>query len=355
MSVAVVKPWKTSRIGGARLLIVGCGDVGLRLLKQIQSKNTINTINAINNINNTNIANNTNNNSVDNSVDTNFKANANFNVLALGRTPILMNQTANTVVRFALVNLDDKAAHLNTLRRYAAIAPWVIYLAPPNGEGIDDQRMQRFLACAASPSTRIKKIIYVSTTGVYGVANGVWVNETSPLKAQEPRAIRRIAAERRLKNSAVPHVSILRAPGIYADDRLPIHRLKNRLPALIDADDVPTNHIHADDLARLCWLALFKSRNRRTYNVADGVPMMHAEYLKAVAQCFDLPAPVQLPREAVQAALSPIAWSMLSSARRVDSSRLRNEWRIQLQYPSMLDYLSKINIKNIKNINNINK
>lgn len=315
MSVAVVKPWKTSRMGGTQLLIVGCGDVGLRLLKQIQSKKNVNT---------------------------------HFNVLALGRTPILIHQTLNTVIRFARVDLDDKSAHLSTLRRYAAIAPWVIYLAPPNGEGIDDIRMRRFLACATSPSTRIKKIIYVSTTGVYGVANGVWVNETSPLKAQEPRAIRRIAAERRLKNSAVPHVSILRAPGIYADDRLPIHRLKNRLPTLIDADDVPTNHIHADDLARLCWLALFKSRNRRTYNAADGVPMMHAEYLKAVAQCFDLPTPVQLPREAVQATLSPIAWSMLSSARRVDSSRLRNEWRIQLQHPSMLDYLSKINIKILK-------
>ncbi len=311
MSVAVVKPWKTSRIGGTQLLIVGCGDVGLRLLKQIQSKK----------INNTH-----------------------FNVVALGRTPILINQTVNTTIRFASVDLDDKTAHLNTLRRYATISPWVIYLAPPNGEGLDDSRMQRFLACAASPTTRIKKLIYVSTTGVYGVAHGVWVNETSLLKAQEPRAIRRIAAERRLKNSAISHISILRAPGIYADDRLPIQRLKNRLPTFIDADDVPTNHIHADDLARICWLAVFKSRNRRTYNAADGVPMMHSQYLKAVAQRFDLPEPVQLPREAVQAALSPIAWSMLSSARRIDSSRLRNEWRIQLQYPNMLDFLSKINI-----------
>jgi nucleoside-diphosphate-sugar epimerase len=316
MSVAVVKPWKTTRIGGAQLVIVGCGDVGLRLFKQVQSK---------------------------------------ISVLALGRTPILVNPSNDDstvlpkkVSRFARLDLDDTSAHLNNMRRYAAIATRVVYLAPPFNEGLDDRRIQRFLACAASPTARIKQLIYVSTTGVYGTANGMWVNETSPLNAKEPRAIRRIAAEKRVKNSTIPHVSVLRAPGIYADDRLPIQRLKNRLPALIDSDDIPTNHIHADDLARLCWLALFKSANRRTYNVADGVPMMHAQYLKAVAQRFNLPMPIQLPREAVQAALSPIAWSMLSGARRIDSSRLRNEWRIQLKYPSMSSFLSQQSEGNLK-------
>ncbi len=300
MSVAVLKPWKTSRIGGAQLAIVGCGDVGLRLIEQIGRK---------------------------------------VKVLALGRTPIAPSILSNHGTRFAAIDLDDTSAHLHTLRRYAKIAPWVVYLAPPELKGFDDLRLKRFLACCAADS---KRIIYVSTTGVYGTAQGAWVSETSPLKATEPRAKRRIAAERRLKHSSAPHISVLRAPGIYAADRLPIKRLQDRLPAFIDADDVPTNHIHADDLARLCWLGVFKSRNRRIYNAADGVPMMHAQYLALVAKKLSLPAPQQLPKDAVQAALSPIAWSMLSSARRVDSQRLLREWDVKLQHPSMEMYLNAL-------------
>lgn len=309
MSVAVNKPWKTSSIGGAQLIIVGCGDIGLRILQHIQSK---------------------------------------IKVLALGRSTILTDDVPNSThnnriilptMRFAWIDLDQTSNHLEGLRRYVAIAPWVIYLVPPNNYSLKDERMKRFLACASSNHSRIKKIIYVSTTGVYGAANGEWINETSRLNAQEPRAIRRIAAEYALKRSRLPHISILRAPGIYADNRLPILRLKQGLPVLIDRDDVPSNHIHADDLARLCWLALFKSKNRRTYNASDEQPIMHAHYIQAVAKRFNLPEPIQLPRKAVQAALSPTAWSMLSANRRIDSSRLRQEWKIQLKYPTIKKFL----------------
>jgi nucleoside-diphosphate-sugar epimerase len=124
---------------------------------------------------------------------------------------------------------------------------------------------------------------------------------------------------------------------------LPIERIQKGLPALIDADDVPTNHIHADDLARLCWLALQsrrgRGRNRRSYNAADGQAMMHGPYLNAVANAFALPAPPRLPQAQVKAALSPIAWSMLSGARRVGSERLLNEWGVVLKYPSMEYFL----------------
>jgi nucleoside-diphosphate-sugar epimerase len=302
MSVAVLKPWKTSRIGGAQLAIVGCGDVGLRLIKHIKGK---------------------------------------IKVLALGRTAVSIAHHLESRLRFANIDLDDTQQHLKQLRRYAAIAPWVVYLAPPASQGLDDERMKRFLACV-NPFKPLKQVVYVSTTGVYGAAQGAWVTETSPLNASEPRAKRRIAAEGRLKRSRVSHISVLRAPGIYAENRLPIKRLQAGLPALIDADDVPTNHIHADDLARICWLGLFKSRNRRTYNAADGVPMMHAQYLATVAKTFGLAMPVQQTREKVQAALSPIAWSMLSSARRVNNQRLLDEWGITLKHPSMAHYLSSI-------------
>lgn len=287
-----VKPWKTSRIKTVKLAIVGCGDVGQRLAQQVSHKTS---------------------------------------VLALGRQVVAVPK-----VRFIAIDLDTRRD--KGLKRASNLAHWMIYLAPPPSIGDDDARIKYFLAQASA----VKRCVYVSTTGVYGAAEGAWVTETSPLAPTEGRGKRRIAAENRLKGSAIPLVSILRAPGIYAAERLPIERIQKGLPALIPEDDVPTNHIHADDLARLCWLGLFRGRNRRAYNAADGKPMMHGDYLSAVASAFGLQAPPRLPRAQTQAGLSPIAWSMLSGARRVSSARLLAEWKVQLKHPNMSTFLAHI-------------
>jgi nucleoside-diphosphate-sugar epimerase len=284
-----MKSWKTSRLSGAHIAIVGCGDVGQRMIQRLSAR---------------------------------------VKILALGRHNTIVNGA-----RYMYVDLDDR----QTLSRSLRLAKKVIYLAPPPESGVDDSRMKHFLAAAQG----VLQCIYVSTTGVYGSSNGAWVTETSPLKPTVLRGVRRIAAERRLKRSSVPMISILRAPGIYAAERLPKERIEKKLPALLAGDDVPTNHIHADDLARLCWLGLFKARNRRSYNAADGQPMMHADYLHAVAAHFDLPAPERLPTAQVMQALSPIAWSMLSGARRVNSQRLLAEWPVKLMHPSVMSLLTK--------------
>ncbi len=285
-----MKPWKTSRLKRPQLAIVGCGDVGLRLAEQLAGR---------------------------------------VSMLALGRNKVIVNGA-----RFVFIDLD----HRKNLSRALSLARWAVYLAPPLTQGVDDPRMKHFLAAAGC----VERCVYVSTTGVYGSAGGAWVTETSPLKPTEARGVRRVAAEISLKHSAIPTVSILRAPGIYAAERLPIERIQKGLPALIAADDVPTNHIHADDLARLCWLGLFRGRNRRAYNAADGQPMMHGEYLSAVAATFGLQAPPRLPSEQAKAALSPIAWSMLSGARRVSSERLLGEWGVKLKYPSVTAFLTQL-------------
>jgi nucleoside-diphosphate-sugar epimerase len=288
----VIKPWKTSRLKRPQLAIVGCGDVGLRLAQQLSGR---------------------------------------IKMVALGRNPAIVKGAVQGA-RFVSIDLDQR----RSVKRALSLAHWVVYLAPPPAVGHDDPRMKHFLAA----SSCVKRCVYVSTTGVYGAANGAWVTETTPLKPTESRGTRRIAAENRLRRSNIPSACILRAPGIYAAERLPIERIQNRLPALIPADDVPTNHIHADDLARLCWLGLFRGRNRRAYNAADGQPMMHGAYLSAVANAFGLQAPPRLPREQVKAALSPVAWSMLSGARRVSSERLLGEWGVTLRYPSMGAFLA---------------
>ncbi len=293
MRVLIQKNWKTARLNKLKLAIVGFGDVGQRLAIQVN--------------------------------DT-FKGR--MSVLAVGRQARVANET-----RFLYADLDNKLS----LKRLAALPKRVVYLAPPPNTGLDDARMRRFLAVARC----VEHCVYVSTTGVYGAAGGAWVKETTPLRATEPRSVRRIAAENWLRASTLPCVNILRAPGIYAADRLPIARIQAKLPTFIAADDVPTNHIHADDLARLCWLAFFKARNRRAYNAADGQAMMHAEYLTQVANTFGLPPPPRLPAAQVKAALSPIAWSMLAGARRVSSERLLTEWGVRLKYPSVSSFLAQ--------------
>ena len=280
--------------------------------------------------------------------------------LVLGRhNEIVKAQYPNNQdIRCLSIDLDHRKS-LFGAKRAAKLAPWVVYLAPPPATGSDDPRMKHFIAASAAISSattsyratsaasfrRLQRCVYVSTTGVYGTAQGAWVRETSPIKPTEARGVRRVAAENRLKRSAFASVSVLRAPGIYAADRLPIERIQKGLPAFSPADDVPTNHIHADDLARLCWLALFKGRNRRAYNAADGEPMMHAEYLERVATCFNLPFPPRIGAEQAQAALTPMAWSMLSGARRVSSARIFREWGIKLKYPNMTQFLDTVQIE----------
>ena len=301
-------PWQIATIKRPRLLIVGCGDVGQRLIKHLGKR-----------VNHAQLA---------------VRA-VNRSVLPPKVNDYNNSNTPSARVHNLIVDLDNR----HQVKRLDGLATWVVYLAPPPQTGETDSRLQHFLA-----STRgVKRLVYVSTTGVYGAAQGGWVHEHSPLAATEPRSRRRLAAERLLRRSTLPHTATLRAPGIYAANRLPIERIRSGQPAFIAADDVPTNHIHADDLARLCWLGLFKSKNRRAYNASDNQPMMHADYLQSVAQVFALPNPPKLSKDEVKAALSPIQWSMLSGAKRVSSQRLLTEWQVKLLHPNVQAFLKQLN------------
>ncbi len=135
---------------------------------------------------------------------------------------------------------------------------------------------------------------------------------------------------------------VLRAPGIYAHDRLPLARLRQGTPALAPADDVFTNHIHADDLARTCILALFRGRPGRVYNAVDRSQLMMGEYFDLVADRFGLPRPARLPREQLRAAVSPMMYSFMSESRRVDGRRSARELRLRLRWPTVADTLAAL-------------
>jgi nucleoside-diphosphate-sugar epimerase len=255
-------------------------------------------------------------------------------VYALLRDPARAAEWRAAGARPVLADLDDRGS----LQRIAGLADVVLHLAPPPGEGRNDTRTRNLLAALGKTKSLPRRLVYVSTTGVYGDCGGAQIDETRRLHPESARAGRRVDAERRLRAWGGRHgvsVCILRAPGIYAADRLPVERLQKGLPALVDADDVFTNHIHADDLAAACLAALRHGGANRAYNVVDDSDLKMAAYFDRVADAFALPRPPRISRDEAVKALSPVQWSFMRESRRIGNRRLKNELKLSLAYPTV--------------------
>jgi hypothetical protein len=260
-------------------------------------------------------------------------------------------------------------------RRFQDLAAWVIHSAPPpaaaaraggSGSGSCDgtgslgidpltrrwsaRLLQRRRRPGPPPgagrrgAATTRRVVYLSTTGVYGDRQGRVTDEATPPQPLTDRARRRLDAERRLRQAArspgTMRLVILRVPGIYAADRLPLARLQERLPALQPADDVQTNHIHADDLARLTRVALLRGRGQRTINVVDDSVLPMGDYLDLVARWAGLPAPPRVDRETLLATVTPMRASFMSESRRLSNRRMKRELRLRLRYPTVADFLA---------------
>jgi nucleoside-diphosphate-sugar epimerase len=137
-------------------------------------------------------------------------------------------------------------------------------------------------------------------------------------------------------------VTILRAPGIYAADRLPLERIKRGTPALIAADDSYTNHIQADDLARLAWAALFRGRAQRIVHAVDAAPLKMGDWFDSCADAFGLARPPRVSRAAAEGVLSEALLSFLRESRRLSNRRAIGELRFRYLYPASTDLLREI-------------
>jgi len=234
---------------------------------------------------------------------------------------------------------------LSTLSRLRAAPFAVLHFAPPPSEGRDDPRTQKLVAALARARSIPQRFVYVSTSGVYGDCAGAQVSEMRPRRAQTPRARRRVAAEDRLRDWAKRYgvsLSILRAPGIYAATRLPLERLKQGTPTLAFDDDIFTNHIHADDLARATVAALFRARPNRAYNVTDDAEMKMGGWFDAVADAFHLPRPPRVSWEEAEHRIAPILLSFMSESRRLTNTRMKRELRVRLKYPTPQTLLAEV-------------
>lgn len=296
-----------SRFRKERVLIVGCGDVGQRAAKQLVGRTKVMALTS----------------SQDKLAD--FRA--------LGITPVLGN-------------LDFS----ETLQRLSGWATRVLHLAPPPSDRVGEWSTDpRTLNLTRALKKRIlpRSLVYGSTSGVYGDCQGQWVSESQPVKPHTPRAMRRVDAEkvvRYLGRSGV-RASILRIPGIYAPDRVngtPRERLLKGTPVLVEQDDVYTNHIHSDDLARACVAALWRGKSQRVFHVSDDTHLKMGDYFDAAADLMGLKRPPRVPRSQAQESLPLMLLSFMSESRRLRNDRLKKELRVTLKYPSIQEGLKSM-------------
>jgi nucleoside-diphosphate-sugar epimerase len=290
-------------------LIVGCGDVGLRTAGQLGAPQS-----------------------------------QRVRLLALTSSPERVRLLRACGITPLQGNLDDSAS----LKRLAGLAHRVVHLAPPptdrRGESERDPRSQNLIR-ALRLRTPPGVLVYGSTTGVYGDCAGARVNETRSVRPHTPRAQRRVDAEKLMRffgRSGV-RVSVLRIPGIYATDReggTPRERLLKGTPVLMAKEDVYTNHIHANDLARACSAALWRGKPQRLVNVCDDTDMKMGDYFDLAATLYGLPKPPRLSRHDANAALPLMLLSFMNESRRLDNTRMKKELRLQLRYPHVRDGLS---------------
>ena len=239
-----------------------------------------------------------------------------------------------------VADLDD----FRTLARLSAGAYAVLHFAPPPGEGRDDPRTQKLLATLAKGSIP-QRFVYISTSGVYGDCGGARIAEARVRRAQTPRARRRVAAEDRIRRWAAGHrvkASILRVPGIYASTRLPVERVRQQTPVLIADDDVYTNHIHADDLARATVAAMFHGRANRAYNVSDDAELKMGAWFDLVADAYKLPRPPRVGWDEAESRIAPLLLSFMSESRRLSNMRMKRELRVRLRHPTPQSLLDEI-------------
>jgi nucleoside-diphosphate-sugar epimerase len=277
-----------------RLLIIGCGDIARRTIQLLGKRYRIYTL--------------------------------------------IRNGTQRDALRaMGIVPIPGDLDSRKQLSRIAGLADIVLHLAPPSATGAKDFRTHHLLAALAQ-GTLPRQFIYISTSGVYGDCAGAWVSETHTVNPQSARAQRRVDAESQIRYWAQGNgvkASILRVPGIYAEDRLPLERLQTGMPAIAAGEDSYTNHIHANDLARIIVSAVRRGQPNRVYHASDDGVMKMGDYFDVVADAHNLPRPPRITRAEAQRVLPESLLSFMNESRRLTNTRMKQELQVRLHHPTV--------------------
>jgi nucleoside-diphosphate-sugar epimerase len=221
----------------------------------------------------------------------------------------------------------------------------LLHTAPPPAEGEADPRTAHLLGALEKARILPARMVYVSTSGVYGDCGGAKVDESRAPAPQTARARRRVDAERQLTEwcaaRGVPLV-ILRAPGIYAADRLPLERVRAGTPVLRSEEDVFTNHIHADDLAAIAARALQADAPAGVFNVSDDTELRMGDWFDLLADRFALPRPPRIARAHAAERIPAPLLSFMRESRRLDNARMKTVLGVQLRYSTVYDGLTHV-------------
>lgn len=278
----------------AHALIVGCGYVGIRLAHRLRST---------------------------------------YDVSAIVRTTQKARALQAEGIDAIALDLDRARLGAHVPERLEQAATF--YLAPPPQQGESDFRLDRFLQLATVPP---KSFIYISTTGVYGDTKGELVDESSPVAPRTDRARRRVSAEEMIRVWCTErHVRrvVLRVPGIYGPDRLPLDRLRAREPAVHPDEAGISNRIHVDDLVAACTAAAMNPEARGVYNVTDGNSISSTEFFDRVAHFANLPAPPRVSMDEAQLTFGAERLSFIGESRRVSNERMLKHLGVVLRYADM--------------------
>lgn len=216
----------------------------------------------------------------------------------------------------------------------------VLHCAPPPNTGTQDTRTRHLLAALAKGRILPARVVYVSTSGVYGDCGGAHVDESRAVHPQTDRARRRVDAERQLAlwcSERSVMLVILRVPGIYAADRLPLERLRAGSPVLRAEDDVYTNHVHAEDLATIVVRALEDDAPAGTYNASDDSEMRMGDWFDLVAERAGLPRPPRIARAEAAGRIAPELLSFMSESRRLANHRMKENLGVRLRFPTVFE------------------
>lgn len=272
-----------------RSLIAGCGDIGLRVAEKLRSEGG--------------------------------------EVSGIVRTPQKQHALTALGAGTLLADLDEPCS--------VGDWPWLFWFAAPRAEGERDQRLRHWLAAQQG---RIDRLIYISTSGVYGDCAGRWIDESEPLKPQAARSVRRVDAEAALHEWAAERGTaaiVLRVPGIYGPGRLPLVRLRASEPLMAMSEAPYSNRVHADDLAMAAILAARRGQAGVAYNIADGDPTTMTDYFLQCARLLGLPAPEQISRSEAQQRFTPAMWSYMEESKRLRIDRAQRELGFVPRYPTL--------------------
>lgn len=246
-----------------------------------------------------------------------------YAVLAGGRDPEALRPHLPVTATAFRLDLDSGAG-VATL----AAADRLVAAYPPPRSGTRDPRSARLIAALAG-GRGPERVVYLSTTGVYGDRGGQAVAETDPPAPGSQRAHRRLDAEarwRRLGRAGRARVNVLRVAGIYGPGRLPEEAVRAGTAARVAWPEARyTNTIHVDDLVALIGRTLDRGRPNRIYHACDGQQRRQGALIEVVAGVLGAALPPPLDPAIAEQELSPMRLSFLAESRCCRSERARRE------------------------------